>query len=210
MNGKLIVFEGPEGCGKSTQAARVYGFLKAKNTKTVYLREPGGVAISEKIRKIILDPENTAMASKTELLLYIASRAQIIEEKIKKLLKAGNTIILDRFYLSTIVYQGYARGLDLNIIKLLNQFVLGTVDVDLTVVYDVSWATAQARLAGRVKRDRLDMEKKKFHLKVRAAYLKEAAKMKNTKIIKTDGKDEETVLGETLDYLRGKEIFKWR
>jgi len=89
MNGKLIVFEGPEGCGKSTQAARVYEFLKAKNTKTVYLREPGGVAISEKIRKIILDPENTAMASKTELLLYIASRAQIIEEKIKKLNDAG-------------------------------------------------------------------------------------------------------------------------
>ena len=207
MKGKLIVFEGPEGCGKSTQAEMVFDYLQNNDVKAVLLREPGGNAISEKIRSIILDPAHKAMTKKTELLLYIASRAQIIEEKLKPLLDGGTTVILDRFSLSTLVYQGYARGLDKKQIKMLNDYVAKGVQVFMTVVFDVSAAEAKKRMSKRKKHDRLDAEAAAFHKKVRAGYLAEAAKNKNIYLINTDRKSKEEIFDETIKLLCKKRAY---
>ncbi|HPN65617.1 MAG TPA: dTMP kinase [Candidatus Goldiibacteriota bacterium] len=206
MKGKLIVFEGPEGCGKSTQAQMAFEYLKGRGIKTVLLREPGGNVISEKIRAIILDPAHKAMTKKTELLLYIASRAQIIEEKLKPLLDGGATVILDRFSLSTLVYQGYARGLDKKQIKILNDYVAKGVKVFMTVVFDVTEKEAAIRLSKREKHDRLDAEAAAFHKKVRAGYLAEAANNKSIYLIKTDGKSKEEIFNETIKLLCKKRV----
>lgn len=206
MKGKIVVFEGPEGCGKSTQAKRVFEHMKKLNPKTVLMREPGGTVISEKIRDIILDMKHREMSPKTELLLYIASRAQIIHERISKLLDKGCTILLDRFFLATVVYQGHARGLDIKMINALNRFVLGRVKVNLTIIYDVSMNEARKRMKKRNKRDRLDAEHAKFHLKVRAGYLKEAKRMKGCEVIRTDKKGVDEVYEETLKCLRDHRV----
>lgn len=202
--GALIVFEGPEGSGKSTQLERLIKYFKKKKAKTILLREPGGTVISEKIRSIILDRAHTNMSEKTELLLYIACRAQIIEEKINKLLEDGYTILQDRFYLATIVYQGYARGIDRKWIDELNKFALNGLKEDLTIIYDVTLAEAQKRMKKRVKKDRLDEEAAEFHKKVRDGYLKEAKKIENCIVISTDNKDEDSVFKETLYHLERK------
>ena len=202
--GALIVFEGGEGSGKSTQLELLFKYFKKKKAKTVLLREPGGTVISEKIRSIILDRAHKNMSEKTELLLYIACRAQIIEEKITKLLDEGYTILQDRFYLATIVYQGYARGIDRKWIDELNKFALGGLKEDLTVIYDVTLPEAQKRMKKRAKKDRLDEEAAEFHRKVRDGYLKEAKKMENCIVIATDNKDVDSVFKETLYHLERK------
>ncbi len=202
--GALIVFEGPEGSGKSTQLERLIKYFKKKKAKTVLLREPGGTVISEKIRSIILDRAHTNMSEKTELLLYIACRAQIIAEKINKLLDEGYTILQDRFYLATIVYQGYARGIDRKWIDELNRFAMGGLKEDLTIIYDVTLAEAKKRMKKRAKTDRLDEEAAEFHTKVRDGYLKEAKKMDNCIVISTDNKDVDSVFKETIYHLERK------
>jgi dTMP kinase len=202
--GRLIVFEGPEGSGKSTQLDRIFRYIKAKKTKTILLREPGGTVISEKIRAIILDKAHKNISDKTELLLYIASRAQIVEEKLKPLLEQGYTILLDRFYLATIVYQGYARGIDRKWIDELNHYSLSGLKEDLTIIYDVTLAEAARRMKKRVKHDRLDDEAAEFHKKVRDGYLKEAKKSDTCLVISTDNKNEDAVYKETVFYLERK------
>ena len=202
--GSLIVFEVPEGSGKSTQLNKLVTYFKSNKVKTILLREPGGTEISEKIRSIILDRAHTNMSEKTELLLYIACRAQIIEEKILKLLHEGYTILQDRFYLATIVYQGYARGIDRKWIDELNKFALNGLKEDLTIIYDVTLAEAQKRMKKRVKKDRLDEEAAEFHTKVRNGYLKEAKKIANCIVITTDNKDEKSVFKETINHLERK------
>jgi dTMP kinase len=202
VKGKIVVFEGPEGCGKSTQAKRIYEFIKEKNNKVILLREPGGTVISEKIRDVILDMKHKEMSSKTELLLYIASRAQIIHEKIKKLLEKGYIVLLDRFFLATVVYQGYARGLDIKMINSLNKFVLDGIKVDKTIIYDVSMNEARKRMKKRSKHDRLDAEREKFHVKVRVGYLTEAKKMKKCTVISTDHKAVDDVFAVSITCLQ--------
>jgi dTMP kinase len=205
-HGKLVVFEGGEGAGKSTQLTAIYSFMKGIDPKTILLREPGGTAISEKIREVILDPANIDMSEKTELLLYVACRAQIVEEKLKPLLKKGHTVLLDRFYLATIVYQGYARGIDRSWIERLNKYSLAGLKEDLTIIYDVSLAEAAKRMKKRVKSDRLDREAKTFHKKVREGYLKEAKKRPNCVVISTDKKSEGEIFDETLSILRKRRV----
>jgi dTMP kinase len=202
MAGKLIVFEGPEGCGKSTQAQKVLEFIRKNGKKVVLLREPGGTAISEKIRGIILDPSHSAMTAKAELLLYEAARAQIVEEKIKMFLDKGYIVILDRFFLATIVYQGYGRGIDKKLINLLNTFAADGLSPDATIVYDVTPSDAERRIKERGKKDRLENETRAFHSRVRAGYLKEAKKLKKCTIIMTDGKTPDAVYEETLKKLK--------
>ncbi|MFP4466165.1 MAG: dTMP kinase [Candidatus Goldiibacteriota bacterium] len=205
MRGKLIVFEGPEGCGKTTQVRKTLSFLRKKGVKAVHLREPGGNVISEKIRDIILDPKHKKMCAKTEMLLYVAARAQIIEEKLMKLLKEGKVVLLDRFYPATVVYQGYARGLDKGIIDTLNRYVLGGIRPDAVIVYDVSLKEAKKRMAVRKTRDRLESENDVFHKKVRKGYLAEAKKRKY-KVIATDSKTAGGVFDETRAYLKKRKV----
>ena len=151
MAGKVVVFEGPEGCGKSTQAKKALIYIRKNRKKAVLLREPGGTRISEKIRDIILSPVNKEMRPETELLLYEAARAQICGEKIAGLLKKGFVVVLDRFFLATNVYQGYARGLNKRIIEFLNRYTTQNVKVNLTLVYDVTLAEAKRRMRKKKK-----------------------------------------------------------
>lgn len=135
--GLLITFEGLEGCGKTTQAKMIYDFLIKQKIPSIYTKEPGGTKIGDKIRKILLDQKNDSMDYKTEMLLFLASRAENVRLIILPALEGGKVVISDRFYDSTTAYQGYGRGMDLKIIKHLNNLVVGEAIPDLTFILDI-------------------------------------------------------------------------
>ena len=136
MKGIFITFEGPDGSGKSTISNLVYENLKDKY-EIVKTREPGGTEISEKIRDLILDVNNSSMTDRTEALLYAASRAQHVEEKIIPAINSGKVVICERFVLSSIAYQGYGRGLGEKDIRMINDFATSGLKPDLTFLFDM-------------------------------------------------------------------------
>lgn len=171
--GLLISFEGSEGCGKSTQINRLRARLEAAGRTVELRREPGGTAIGERIRDLLQhDKEAHAMTPITELLLFAASRAQLIREKIEPSLAAGHVVILDRFFDSTTVYQGYARGLPLEDVHAINRLAVGDVIPHLTVVLDMDASAARERIQrdGR-ELDRIEAQPLEFFEKVRQGYL---------------------------------------
>ncbi|MEO0415723.1 MAG: dTMP kinase, partial [Verrucomicrobiota bacterium] len=126
QTGKFITFEGTEGCGKSTQIANLRASLEERGVKTILTREPGGTALGEKIRELLqFDPEGEDMTPETELLLFTASRAQLVRQVIAPALAEGTWVIADRFFDSTTVYQGIGRGLSLGLVKAINEFAVG-------------------------------------------------------------------------------------
>jgi len=135
--GLFITFEGLEGCGKTTQAKMLFDFLIKQKIPSIYTKEPGGTKIGDKIRKILLDQKNDGMDYKTEMLLFLASRAENVRLIILPALKEGKIVISDRFYDSTTAYQGCGRGIDLKIIKQLNGLVVGDAIPDLTFILDI-------------------------------------------------------------------------
>lgn len=135
--GLFITFEGLEGCGKTTQAKMLFDFLIKQKIPSIYTKEPGGTKIGDKIRKILLDQKNDGMDYKTEMLLFLASRAENVRLIILPALEEGKVVISDRFYDSTTAYQGYGRGIDLKNIKHLNSLVVGKAVPDLTFVLDI-------------------------------------------------------------------------
>lgn len=135
--GLFITFEGLEGCGKTTQAKILFDFLIKQKIPSIYTKEPGGTKIGDKIRRILLDQKNDDMDYKTEMLLFLASRAENVRLIILPALEEGEVVISDRFYDSTTVYQGYGRGIDLKIIKHLNNLVVGKAIPDLTFILDI-------------------------------------------------------------------------
>jgi dTMP kinase len=135
--GLFITFEGLEGCGKTTQAKMLFDFLIEKRIPSIYTKEPGGTKIGDKIRKILLDQKNDGMDYKTEMLLFLASRAENVRLTILPALEEGKVVISDRFYDSTTAYQGYGRSIDLKIIKNLNNLVVGKAIPDLTLILDI-------------------------------------------------------------------------
>ncbi len=135
--GLFITFEGLEGCGKTTQAKMLFDFLIKKRIPSIYTKEPGGTKIGDKIRKILLDQKNDGMDYKTEMLLFLASRAENVRLIILPALEEGKVVISDRFYDSTTAYQGYGRVIDLKIIKHLNNLVVGKAIPDLTFILDI-------------------------------------------------------------------------
>lgn len=135
--GLFISFEGLEGCGKTTQAKMLFDFLIKQRIPSIYTKEPGGTRIGDKIRKILLDQKNDGMDYKTEMLLFLASRAENVRLIILPALEKGKVVISDRFYDSTTAYQGYGRGIDLKIIKNLNSLVVGKAIPDLTFILDI-------------------------------------------------------------------------
>ena len=174
--GFLLSFEGSEGCGKSTQIALLRTRLEAAGRPVVVLREPGGTEIGESIRHLLQHAkEGAAMTSETELLLFAASRAQLVREKIRPLLEAGTFVILDRFLDSTTVYQGIARGLPLESVRAINHFAIGGTLPQLTLVLDMDSATAWQRIhqSGR-ELDRMESQPQSFFEKVRQGYLEVA------------------------------------
>lgn len=170
MEGLFITIEGPDGAGKSTQIELLKEYFKDRGKDIVITREPGGTEISEKIRDIILDNENTAMADTTEALLYAASRAQHVHQKISPALKEGKVVICDRFVHSSLVYQGIGRGLGVEEVKGINDFAIEGIKPDITLFFDISPEVALKRKTKNDKGDRLENEKVDFHQKVYEGY----------------------------------------
>lgn len=177
--GYLITFEGGEGGGKTTQTVRLRDKLTKAGKDVVILREPGGTAISEQIREVVLSPKNTGMAFTTEVLLFQAARAQIYREIVLPSLKAGKIVLMDRSRDSSVVYQGMVRGFGKDLIEELNSLSTKETYPNLTFLLDLSVELGLKRRHDSGKIDRLDMENKKFHKKVRNAYLELAKENKN-------------------------------
>ncbi len=172
MKGLFITFEGIDGCGKTTQIEMLSKDLEKAGIPYVLIREPGGTVIGEKIRTILLDKANSGMDERTELLLYEAARAQIVKERIIPELNEGKVVICDRFFDSTVAYQGYARGLDLEEIDFLNRWSAAGIVPDITFLLDLDEKTAYQRRHGRSdEEDRLEAEGLLFMKKVRDGYL---------------------------------------
>jgi dTMP kinase len=170
----IISFEGLDGCGKSTQIGLLTVKLQETGKKVAVLREPGGNPISEKIREMLLDKKNMSMSKETELLLYTASRAQLVREEIEPLLNDDTIIILDRFADSTTAYQGYGRGLDLNIIGVLNKFVTSNFEFmpDLTFFLDMPAEKSLSRVLSRGEEiNRMESSDKEFFERVRNGFI---------------------------------------
>ncbi len=171
--GFLVSLEGPEGAGKTSVLEALIPILEDRGIEVLSTREPGGVLIGEKIREVILDPSHTEMDPKTELLLYIASRRQHLVEKVLPALAVGKLVIMDRFIDSSVAYQGFGRGLDIEAIDWLNEFATDGLKPDLTLYFDIDVEEGLARIAANSDREinRLDMEGLDLHRKVRQGYL---------------------------------------
>lgn len=155
MAGCFITVEGIDGCGKSTQARLLAEDLERAGYDVLALREPGGVAISEKIRALLLDPANAEMSATCELLLYEAARAQLVHEVVAPALAGGRVVVCDRFYDSTTAYQGYAGGVPLDAVTRANELAVGACAPDLTLVFDIDPALAAERTVSRAQ-DRME------------------------------------------------------
>jgi dTMP kinase len=203
---KFIVFEGLDGAGKSTLMHNVESLLSSESLKTVFVRDPGTTAVGEKLRKIILDPSEKPSA-KTEILMYQAARAQLVDEIIAPQLKLGNWVLSDRFYSSTIAFQCHARGIDRASTDWLSKYACGEIQPDLVIFVDISVEESQRRLnkrsvaSGEVK-DRMEQEDLEFHQKVRQGYLLQA-KEEPSKWLVLDGlRTPEQLREDVRAYLR--------
>ena len=169
----FVSFEGCEGVGKSAQLKLLKDYLESTGQTAIYVREPGSTEISEQIRKVILDPQNTEMTDMTEALLYAASRAQLVREVIKPALEKGQLVVCDRYVDSSIAYQGYARGLGADTIKQINAPAMDGCIPDVTIFLDLrpsqSWRTF------KIQDDRIALESAAFHDKVYEGYIDEIA-----------------------------------
>ena len=190
LSGKFITFEGSEGSGKSTQTALVFEYLKAQHKPAMLLREPGGVKISEAIRKLLLDVENTGMGNECETLLYMAARAQMVKEVLEPQLTSSKIVLCDRFLDSTIAYQGYGNGVDVKMIEQLGAFVTGGLTPDLTILFDIHPEKGLSRT--NIKKDRIESRSLEYHSRVREGYLALSEKYpQRIKVIKVDAPKEE-------------------
>ena len=179
MSGYFITFEGSEGCGKTTQIEALAKALEAQGKTVLITREPGGTLIGEKIRNLLQDPSHkNEISDMAELLLFSASRAELIVSRIQPALKRGEIVICDRFYDSTYVYQGLGRAIDMEIVEQLNQITVGTLKPDLTILLDldakVGIDRAKSRQSGEL--DRIENESLAFFEAVRNGYLELAKK----------------------------------
>ncbi|MDO5764892.1 MAG: dTMP kinase [Elusimicrobiales bacterium] len=184
MKGKFIVLEGPDRCGKSTQAKMLVNHLIALGKDVVLTREPGGTPTAEKIRQIVLEP-GLDVRPMAELFLYEASRAQHTQEKIIPALEAGKIVICERYTMSTCAYQGYGRGIDLNIIDTLNKIATLDMKPDLTLVFLMSDKYFTER-GEYLFSDRLEQEDIAFRQKMRRGYLEMIDKTPNAHLIDAD------------------------
>ncbi len=175
MAGRFITFEGGEGSGKTTQLQVLLTHLLATGRDAVETRDPGGTPIGQQIRSLLLDPAYGGTAAVTELFLYEASRAQLVHEVIRPALAAGHIVLCDRFTDSTVAYQGYGRGLDLDLIARLNALATDSLRPDLTFLLDLAPEIGLTRAAQRVtphaeRHDRIEGEALGFHQRVRSGY----------------------------------------
>ena len=181
MSGKLVVIDGPDGCGKTTQTKLLVDWLKKQGVAVETFREPGGTAIGEKIRQILLNPEHIAMGTETEVMLYMAARVQLWREKMAPVLKQNKCVILDRWLSSTCAYQGFAGGFGIDKVIKIAEDCLERPWPDLTIILDVDLETAAKRLKKDL--DRMEQKGDNYHKKVREGFLKLAKGRKNFVVI---------------------------
>jgi dTMP kinase len=180
----FIAFEGIDGSGKSTQAAILAEWLKSQGKAVVTCRDPGSTALGESLRQILLDPATGAISRFSEMLIYMAARAQLVEEVIRPALASGDCVISDRFLLSNVVYQGHAGGLDVERIWEIGRFITGDLEPHVTFILDV----APAKAGGRLRRglDRMESQGEAYQERLRAGYLAEARRNERIKVIPAD------------------------
>lgn len=202
MTGKFITFEGSEGSGKSTQIKLAQEYLESKGNAVLFVREPGGVTISEKIRDILLDTKTMDMGDECETLLYMAARAQLVKEVIIPALTDGKIILCDRFLDSTIAYQGYGNGVHIEKIKTIGDFATQGVKPDLTFVFDLDAGEGLARITR--PKDRIEERCVEYHNRVQKGYLAIAQEEPNrVKVIDAKQSREEiqAIVQKYLDHL---------
>ena len=206
----MITLEGPEGAGKTTILQQILPILTQVGVAILTTREPGGIRIAENIREIILAPENTAIDGKTELLLFAAARRQHLNEKVRPALAEGEIVIIDRFIDSSVAYQGYARGIDVADVEMINNFATDGLLPDLTLYFDVDTEIGLSRvMSGNREVNRLDLEAEEMHQKVRAGY-QAIAKANPERIVTIDASQTiDQVVSTTLSTLQSRfpEIF---
>ena len=201
LGGRFVVFDGPDGSGKSTQFRRFADMVRVSGVEVVEVREPGGTAIGEKIRAILLDPANAEMTTRTEMLLYMASRAQLFEQRIAPSLAAGALVLADRFVSSTLAYQGTAGGLREDEILAVGEVATGNRWPDLTVVFDVSTDVAMKRLSPLL--DRMEQKGIDFHARVRAGYAAQAGRWPDRYAVVDSSVGPDEVTASLLATVRG-------
>ncbi len=174
--GLFITIEGIDGSGKTTQMGLIRDYASSIGCDVVMVRDPGGTRISEEIRRIILDPDRTEMGYCTEMLLYAAARAQMISEVIKPSVEQGKVVICDRFVDSTYAYQGFGRGIALEVLENINNIAIEGILPDVTFFFDLDPERAMERRMASSTTDRMENEKMDFHKKVYQGYVKLAEK----------------------------------
>ena len=196
--GFFLSFEGIEGCGKTTQLRGLARRLRTLGYLVVETREPGGSPISEQIRTILLDPKNRGMDPRCELLLFLAVRAQHVDEIIKPALEKGAVVLCDRFTDASVAYQGCARRLGAALVARLNRFATAGVSPDLTIFLDVPVALGLARKRKTGHLDRLDRESEAFHKAVRSGYVR-IARQNPRRVRVVDGTDSVDDVARAID-----------
>jgi dTMP kinase len=176
----FITFEGPDGSGKTTQAQLLYEYLQERGYPVFLTREPGGTGIGDQIREVLHSLENTEMLPQTEILLYSASRAQLVGQIIRPHLARGEIVLCDRYADSTLAYQGYGHGLDLQVLQVITAFATGGLKPDLTIYLDIDVEEGLKRKlaayqAGEAEWNRMDQQELAFHRRVRQGYLQMVA-----------------------------------
>jgi dTMP kinase len=198
----FITFEGSEGSGKSTQVERLAARLERSGVQYLVTREPGGTPIGETIRELLqFASHNSGMTPETELLLFEASRSQLVREIIKPALERGLCVIADRFFDSTTAYQGAARALDRDTVDRLNAFAAGDCIPDVTFVLDIDAASAKSRMQGPRRQDRMEQEPEEFYERVRQAYRELAADDPNRVVLINGARDAEQIENQIWEIL---------
>ena len=197
LAGRFLVFDGPDGSGKSTQLRRFAEHATAAGMPPVDVREPGGTPIGEAIREVLLDPRYDEMELRCEMLLYMASRSQLVKERIRPALDAGGFVLADRFISSTLAYQGTAGGLDPEEILAVGRVATRGCEPDLVVILDVDTETAATRLPAQL--DRMEQKGMAFHKRVRQGYLAQAERDPARHLVIDGSRTEDEVFRSLLE-----------
>ncbi|GAB4193522.1 MAG: dTMP kinase [Phycisphaeraceae bacterium] len=212
MRGRFVVFDGPDGSGKSTQFIKLDELVRSAGIEVCEVREPGGTYIGEQVRQILLDPTNTGEVDVyCEMLLFMASRAQLVAERIRPAIEAGKLVLADRFISSTLAYQGAAGGVSVQDILSVGRIALRGTWPDLVVVFDVDLATARQRMNPLLREkefdadhDRMEIKGAEFHKKVRQGYLDQAKDDPEHYLVIDARDDEQTVFTRLIEGLRSR------
>lgn len=212
MDGRLIVFEGVEGAGKTTQMQRLIHWLQAScflSTSLVATREPGGTELGKGLRRLLLDQgEGELVSDRAELLMYAADRTQHVETFLKPQLALGTMVLCDRFTDSTIAYQGYGRGLDLDLIQQLNAIATGGLQSDLTFWLDINVEVGLDRVRARGKFDRIEQADVEFHRRVQQGFA-ELARQNPDRIIPINADRTEDEVAQEIQAILSRSLAAW-